>query len=316
MSRLLAEKIEPDDAVVRSIFGTTDPEAIWTQVQALCPEAVDCFAFRASVGALFGLVFRGDQRVALKVHPSRPSEYLGAMQQVQEHLWRHGFPAPRPLGVRGRATLEEWREDGVHRDAHEPAIRRALAHQLLQLTRLARGVRPAADLTPFFPRAGGPLWPQQHNVLVDFVATAHDAAWIDEIARTAKEQRDAGDGDIVIAHHDWTVGHVRFRELRPAMVYDWDSLSNDFEPVFVGEAAAHFTYTEHLDVALWPTVDETFMFIADYERARSAPFTRDEQATAAAAAVYARAYRTRCVHALGDDATELGLTEYAASLLQ
>ena len=55
------------------------------------------------------------------------------------------------------------------------------------------------------------------------------------------------------------------------MIYDWDSVSSGFEPVFVGEAAAHFTYTEHLDVELWPTVDETFMFIADYERARTAP---------------------------------------------
>ena len=316
MSELLAERIEADDRVVASIFGTTDPEAIWAQVQALCPEAVDCFAFRASVGALFGLDFRGGSRVALKVHPARSSQYLAAMQQVQEHVWRHGFPAPRPLGVRGRATLEEWRDEGVYRDAHEPAVRRALAQHLVRLTRLTRGVRPDTDLPPFFPRAGGQLWPPPHNVLFDFEATAHDAGWIDEIATTAKQLRDAGGGEIVIAHHDWTVAHVRFRDLQPTAVYDWDSLSSGFEPVFVGEAADHFTYTEHLDVELWPTIDETFMFIADYERARSAPFSRQEQATAAAAAVYGRAYTARCVHALGGDVDELGLREYAGALLQ
>jgi hypothetical protein len=316
VSELLAERIEPDDRVVASIFGTTDSEAIWAHVRALCPEAVDCFAFRASVGALFGLELHGGSRVALKVHPARSSEYLTAMQQVQEHVWRHGFPAPRPLGVRGRATLEEWRDEGVYRDAHEPAVRRALAQQLVRLTQLTSGVRPGTDLPPFFPRAVGPLWPPPHNVLFDFEATAHGAAWIDEIATSAKAQRDAGGGEIVIAHHDWTAAHIRFRDLRPTAVYDWDSLSSGFEPVFVGEAAGHFTYTEHLDVELWPTVDETFMFIADYERARSAPFSREEQITAAAAAVYGRAYTTRCVHALLGDVDELVLREYAAALLQ
>ena len=51
--------IEPDDPVVRSLFSTTDPDAIWADVLTMCPEAVECFRFEASVGALFGLVVRG-----------------------------------------------------------------------------------------------------------------------------------------------------------------------------------------------------------------------------------------------------------------
>ncbi|MGH3000114.1 MAG: hypothetical protein ACRDNM_12530, partial [Gaiellaceae bacterium] len=75
--------------------------------------------------------------------------------------------------------------------------------------------------------------------------------------------------------------------------------------------AAHFTYDDPL-----PTVDESLLFIADYERARPSPFTREEQATASAAAVYARAYTTRCVHALGGDTERFELQAFATALLQ
>lgn len=307
----MIEAIEPGDPVVESIFGTTDPAAIWAEVLTMCPEAVECFAFEAGVGAVLGLVVRGGEHVALKVHRSSTAEHLAAMQQVQEHLWRHGFPCPRPLGVRGRATLEEWRDDGVQRSAHDPETRRAIAALLMRLVSLTRNLRPPVDLPPFFPRPGGPLWPEPHNVLFDFAATAPGAEWIDEIGGVAKAARDVGGTRVVIAHHDWTAKHIRFGELKPVVVHDWDSTSVDFEPVFVGNAAAHFTYDDAL-----PTVDETFLFIADYERARPSAFTRREQAVAAAAAVYGRAYTTRCVHAFGGDTSELQLPEYAAALLQ
>lgn len=289
----------------RSILGDEEPEAAWRR---LCPEAVECFAFEVSVGAVFGLVVRGGGRIALKVHRDATSERLTAMQQVQEHLWRYGFPCPRPLGVRGRATLEEWRDDGAQRRAREPEVRRAMATLLVRLVHLTRDLRPAVDLPPFFPRPGGPLWPEPHNVLFDFGVVVE---WIDEIARAARAARDIGGGRLVVAHHDWTAKHVRFAELKPVVVHDWDSMSVDYEPVFVGNAAAHFTYDDEL-----PTADESLLFIADYERARPAPFTRGEQAVAAAAAVYGRAYTTRCVHALGGDVDELVLPGYAAALLQ
>jgi len=304
--------IEPDDPVVRSIFGTTDPDAIWADVLTMCPEAVECFRFEASVGALLGLVVRGGDRVALKVHRNASAERLAAIQEVQDHLWRYGFPCPRPLGVRGRATLEEWRDDGAQRDAHAPDVRGLLARLLLRLVTLTRGLRPTADLPPFFPTPGGPLWPEPHAVTIDFEATAAGAEWIDEIARTARERRDAAGGALVIAHHDWTAKHVRFAGIKPTIVHDWDSLSVNLEPVVVGDAAEHFTW----DVDPFPTADEAFMFIADYERARPSPFTREEQRQAAAAAVYARAYTTRCVHALGGDTDALNLPAFANALLQ
>jgi hypothetical protein len=283
----------------RSILGTDDRDAVWRQ---LCPEAISCFAFEVNVGALFGLVVRGGDRVALKVHRTATAERLAAVQEVQEHVWRHGFPCPRPLGVRGRATLEEWREDGGRRNAHEPEIRRALAHDLVRLTRLTRELRPAVDLAPFLPRAGGPLWPDGLPVL--------EAPWIDEIARAARARRDAYRSANVIAHGDWCVRHFRFRDSKAAIVYGWDSVCEGPEAVIVGEASAGFT-TEP-----WPTVDETVTFIADYERTRTSRFTKDEHQMAGAAAVYARAYAARRIHASGGDVGALTLDEYATQLLQ
>lgn len=317
MSSFLAGRIEPGAPVERSIFGTTDPEEIWGQVLAICPDAVDCFAFEVSVGALLGLALADDGRVALKVHVDRALDgYLEAMQAVQEHLWRGGFPCPRPLGVRGRATLEEWRDEGAYLDAHDPAVRRILAELLANLVGLARGLEPNPQLVPFLRTTDGRLWPTPHNALFDFEATTDGAGWIDEIAAAARNRRDAGPGELVIGHHDWTVQHVRFGGLRPTVVYDWDSLSTALEPHFAGDAAARFTYTEHLPVELWPTVEEARAFIDDYERVRGRPFTPAERQTASAAAVYTRAYSTRCVRARGGDARSLGLEDYARELLE
>ena len=316
MSAFLAERIHSDARIERSLFGTDDPNEIWAQVLAICPDAVDCFAFEVSVGALLGLVLAGGERVALKVHVDRVLDgYLEAMQAVQEHLWSAGFPCPRPRGVRGRASLEEWRDEGEYLDGHDPAVRRALAELLATLVELARDAEPSPQLVPFLRPSEGRLWPKPHNVLFDFEATTDGAGWIDEIAAAAQKRRDAGPGELVIGHHDWTVKHVRFDGLRPVVVYDWDSLSAAPEPCFAGDAAATFTYTEHLPVELWPTVEEAQAFIGDYEQARGRPFTPDERGTARAAAVYTRAYSTRCVHARGGDARSLRLEEYARELL-
>ena len=63
VSEFIAERMWPGAAVERSIFGTDDPEEIWRLALAVCPDAVDCFAFEVSVGALFGLLLRGGSRV-------------------------------------------------------------------------------------------------------------------------------------------------------------------------------------------------------------------------------------------------------------
>ena len=315
MSEFIAKRMWPGAPIEQSIFGTDDAEEIWRQVRDVCPDAVDSFAFEVSVGALFGLRLGDGSRVALKIHRGRDADSLEAVQRVQTHLFERGFPCPEPLGVRGRATLERWFDEGAHRDAHEPAVRRVIAQYLARLFRLTRALQPSAGLNSFFPRPHGRLWPTPHNVLFDFEATAAGAEWIDEIAQAAKRRRDAREGERVIGHGDWTVKHFRFDGLDPTVIYDWDSLQTDYETIFVGGSAATFTYTEHLPVAVWPTVSEARAFLDDYERERDRPFSPEDQGAARAAAVYSRAYAARCTHAVGKNPSQMWLEEFADAFL-
>jgi hypothetical protein len=316
MSELIANAIWPGAVLERAIFGTDDPNEIWARVLEACPNAVGCFAFEVSVGARFGLLLRSGEKVALKIHAGREDQTrLQAVQRIQEHLWRRGFPCPRPLGVKDRATLEEWRDEGVYRDAHEPDVRRVVAQHLARLFRITAELQPVAGLEPFFPPPGGPLWPKPHNALFDFEATAGGAEWIEDLARAARRARDSRAGELAIGHGDWSVKHFRFDGLRPTVIYDWDSLGADVEAVCVGGAAASFTYTEHLPVAVWPTVAEARAFIDDYVEARGTPFAPEERRAGEAAAVYSRAYSARCAHAVGADVAPLELPEFAAAFL-
>jgi aminoglycoside phosphotransferase (APT) family kinase protein len=309
----------PDSPIVQDVLGTIDPVQIRARLHELDPEADEIFFFAASVGALFGVTRHDGSRVAIKVHKRFDDErYFSAMQKVQSALADAGFPAPRPLGRRGQATFEEWLDEGVFRDAHEPEVRRAMAQELVRFHRLATasGIRPRR---PFFPLGDEALWPVPHNALFDFEATVEGAEWIDEIARAAKRARDRAAGVEVVGHTDWSAKHIRFDDdLQPVAVYDWDSLNTEPEPLLVGTAAASFTYTEELghDVFPWPDAQESLAFIAEYEAARGAPLDDEERHAARGACVYLRAYAARCGHSFGIDVRrESGLAEFADALL-
>jgi hypothetical protein len=64
----------------------------------------------------------------------------------------------------------------------------------------------------------------------------------------------------------------------------------------------------------WLAPEEATAFIDDYIAARGSPLTADERRAVNAAAVYSRAYSTRCVNALGD-ASHMQLAEYADAFL-
>lgn len=307
----------PGSPIIRDVLGTLDPRAIRTRIRGLEPDVEEIFCFRASVGALFGIRRRDGTRLSLKVHTLfRDEAYFDDVQRLQGALATAGFPAPGPLGRTGLVTREKWLDEGVFLDAHVPAVRRSLAKALFGFHDLATatGIRPQRP----FLRPVNALWPKPHNALFDFEATSEGAEWIDEIAAAARAVTDLAVGQEVVGHADWGVKHVRFdEELRPTAVYDWDSVTVDFEPIVVGSAAGGFTYTEELpyEIDVWPATNESIAFLDDYEAERPDRFTSEERKAAEAACVYLRAYAARCHHAVGGDAHETGLAELAETLL-
>jgi hypothetical protein len=302
---------------VLDVMGTVDPEAIRARVRDVDPAAHEVFFFTASVGALVGVRRRDGSRVAVKFHKLVQDVYFEDLHRVQSALADAGYPAPRPLGRVGNATIEEWLDAGSFRDAHDPEVRSVMARELVRFHSLATAVA-ARPRRPFFPLGSEALWPVPHNALFDFDATSDGAEWIDEIARAARPLRDACNGPEVVGHTDWSAKHLRFDEaLRPTAVYDWDSLDTQPEPLLVGNAAGSFTYTEELDQAVfpWPSVNESLAFIDEYESARGAAFEPVERRGAEAACLYLRAYAARCGHAVGDDARHASLAALADAVL-
>lgn len=304
--------------VLRDVFPDPTPEGIAAALDAFCrrdlgsPVAGAEFA-EAGVGSVHGLRLADGRRVVVKVHPPRASgRHLEAMQTVQRHLAAAGFPAPAPLGGpapvgRGIAVAEALLDAGGRADAHDPAVRRAMAAGLARLVALCRPFAGLAGLRENLMAMGpGDLWPTPHDSRFDFAATAAGAAWIDDIAARARRARDRDAGEVVAGHADWRVENMRFAGGAVSAVYDWDSLTVEREPVLAGGVAHAFTsdFSAGPEWVQRPNLDEALAFVADYESARGAPFTAAERAVARAALLYAMAYTARCEHS--DALTDFG----------
>ena len=90
-----------------------------------------------------------------------------------------------------------------------------------------------------------------------------------------------------------------------------------FEKVRAQAARQGVSINQYLLYTITRTVsaEETRAFGADYEAARGVPLTADELRAAHAAAVYVRAYATRCGHALGGTPHRAAVEAYAEALL-
>lgn len=299
------------------VFGTTDPYQIVCLLDAFCQREMgaaiaDVLFYESSIGAVCGMCLRDGRRVVIKVHqPSHTLEFLQAVVRMQRYLLTYGYPCtkslldPYPLAY-GLATTEELVDEGEYRQADNPAIRRSMAEMLAWLIQLGRTPEtiPAVQPALFDRRLPADIiWPTPHSKLFDFEATAAGAEWIDEIARPAQEIKLHGAGRLVLGHADWGVKHFRFLDEKVRVIYDWDSLAYEKEPIIVGHASAYFTYTEFFGESRLPTDEEAYAFVAEYEAARGRPFTPQEHRTLMAAKIYSLAYSARCEHALDPDET-------------
>ncbi|GHO42567.1 phosphotransferase [Ktedonospora formicarum] len=268
--------------------------------------------YESSQGAVVGLRLVDERRVVLKVHqPGQSFEFLRAVQEVQRYLVTNGYPCPCPIAgperlAQGIVVVEELIDDGVYVDAHDPAIRRLMAETLAQQVQLTRGLvhLPGMRTSMWrFPEIDG-LWPQPHSKLFDFVATSHGAEWIDRVAREARSILDVCSGELALGHTDWAVKHFRFKRGQVRVIYDWDSLARDYEPILVGDGARGFTMTWHLPTRLTPTREEIHAFVEEYQVARGRAFTRTERTLISASVTMGLAYSARIEHSLAPEETD------------
>ena len=296
--------------VLRDALGDASPAEVALALDALCrvelgaPIAASTF-FEASVGSVHGLRLRDGRELVVKLHaPHVSTRHLDAVQAAQRLLAAGGFPVPVPLlpptpvGA-GVATAESLLAGGEVPDGHRPEARRALASALARVVALCRpltaepGFREHAMTTP-----PDELWPRPHDGRFDFARSATGAEWIDAIAAAALPPQETDAGVDVVGHTDLRAEHVLLEGDVLTAVYDWDSLALYREPVLVGIVAHGFTANWRAPTGhrQFPALAEVRAYVADYERARGAPFTADERRMLDASLVYTMAYTARCEH--------------------
>jgi hypothetical protein len=242
-----------------------------------------------SVGAVFGLLLDGGERVVLKIyHPAQARTELEAMERCHQLVVERGFPAPRAVGrlfETGdgfRAAFFEFL-GGEMLDAHLPLVRRQLARALAQLNAIFARVDPSG--LPLAPSRGPALWAQSQRAFLDIEAPSP----IDEQARAAQTVIQKEGLPLIVSHLDWGTKNARFVSGQLHVVYDWDSLFAVSEAESAGRAAAQFTAQWDFDVRRTPTLDESRAFLSEYQDARGRPFTPEERRVAEASAVYVAA---------------------------
>lgn len=300
-----------DTAVDRAVFGTDDPAAIAGVLSDFCREQLGAPVraarfYRVSVACVAGLELADGRAVVVKAQRGgRSLEYLSACVDFRRLLIAEGFPCPAPLSAPHRAggawlTAEELCDRGAPGDAHDPAIRRAIAGSLARVTEIS-GRFPAPERFGRSWFSGLPedrVFPRPHHPAFDFEGTRGGAEWIEALAAEARARRVDAAGERAVGHFDYRVEHLRFEGDRVVATFDWDSLHFERVAVLAGTMAPHFTADwQRDDVRRAPSIDEAAAFVADFERGRKLAFSAEERRTAAAAAVYAMAYTARCNHA-------------------
>jgi hypothetical protein len=315
VARLVANELERwgTSAVEEKIFGTGDPDRIGETVGRFCQDqlgskTMEALFYRSSVGSVIGVRLTTGTDVVVKVYQERwTASFLGAIQLVQRHLGRRGFPCPTPLfsarplmtGRPNLVTAETWLSDPGMTVPTGPKARSASAAGLARQIDWCRDIPELSGLEddPLRPLVGE-LYPEPHSPLFDFAATADSAEWIDEFTTLAARQRECDDGPPVAAHTDWSARNVRVGDEAVVAVYDWDSMALVPESAAVGQAAVTWSVTSEPGGSEFPSVFQIAEFIRDYEAAADHQLTDAQWQAAGAAATGVLAYTARCEHAL------------------
>ena len=209
--------------------------------------------------------------------PEITADYLALVADIQLDLAARDYPSPRPLtgpiaSGPGHVAAETMLEHHRPHDPYAPDVRDALAAGLAELVACrasrtatrSRATGHAMDVTP------GALYPVPHSARFDFAATAAGAAWIDDLARTARARAANEPTHDDVVHGDWRIQNVGVHEGAIDAVFDWDSVTVADEMTALGVAALTFGVDWDRATTRFPTSKETAAFVGSYATARRA----------------------------------------------
>lgn len=268
---------------------------------------------RRHLSHVIGLTLVDGRSVVIKVRPDHPR--LGACYQVQQHLAAKDFPCPQPLTPPGRVgdlavSAEMYVAGGrvvPFTDTNPELFARALA----RLISNTGGLPDDLDLSPSLPwvsfePASNRLWPQPDDVEGDLNDPRLEA-WIDDVARKARDRIARYSGQRVYGHGDWYAANVPCRGGRIHTVYDWDSVVHEPESVIAGVASAIFPGTGNPgEVA---SIAQSNDFLRAYADEREREWSKDDKEICWAASVWTRAFDAKKEMLRGGDILALDRQE-------
>jgi hypothetical protein len=263
---------------------------------------------------VIGVRLEDGREVVVKVRPA--AERLFGCADVQQALWRAGFPCPQPLV--GPVPLGAYAANAETLMAEGDLLGTAdggvdcYAGLLAQCIRLAphpssmRSLAPNPAWVDWDHECDG-VWPMPDDRNVDL--NAHpEPAWLDEVGRRVRERLQRTRAEpIVVGHGDWEGQNLRWRGRQPWVVHDWDSVITAPEAIVVGLAAAVWPCGPESRAA---TIDESEAFVEAYQRAAARRWTIAEVEASWAAGLWVYAFNTKksCLDGVPwlhpDDATE------------
>ena len=261
-----------------------------------------------------GLRLGDGREVVVKVREA--ADRLRGCTDVQQALWRAGFPCPRPLV--GPVPLGRYAANAESLVAGGDLLRAADDTVQCYAQLLAQLIRSAPDPSAIRSLAPNPAWVdwdhQRDGVWPmpddrdDDLNHHPEPAWLDEVGHRIRRRLQRTRGEpVVIGHGDWEGQNLRWHDRQPWVVHDWDSVMSGPEPIIVGLAAS-----------VWPcgpepraaSIEESEAFVEAYQRAAGRAWSAREVQTSWAAGLWVCAFNTKKAHLDGapwlhpDEATE------------
>lgn len=251
-----------------------------------------------------GIRLTDGREVVVKIRPAHAR--LAGCAEVQETLWRAGFPCPRPLvgpvpfdghAANAETLVPGGEVLGIAGDAVD-----RYAELLARFIRLAPEPNSVGSLAPNPPWVAwdhehGGVWPPPDDREADL--NAHpESSWLDDIGKRVRDRlARTGHMRTVIGHGDWEGQNLRWLDGLPLAVHDWDSVVCGPEPVIVGLAAA-----------VWPcgaepraaSVDESAAFVEAYQQIAGRRWSVDEVQASWAAGLWVYAFNAKKASLDGD----------------